>query len=332
MILKRILFPTLLLATVLTASCAIEPNTDSNYSEDRVMKAWINTYYPTAKAVGDTGVYLLETQNGNGVTVPDSAYVQVHFTKFNLDGSVVSTNDEDIAGQNGQYAPTSWYGGNIWRVDQGYLPEGLEQVIKSMRSGAHFKAAIPASASSHDYSAYTAFSSTSESVNHIIDVTIDTVYADIYAYQERVMRQWFILNCQVPDTVAEHLYLKKLEAHESSSDTIASGTVIKVRYIGRMMNGQVFDTNIEDTAKFYRIWSDGGSYDALSISYYPGDEDIITKNSVVDGFAMAIARMNYNEKAVTLFGPQLGYGESGSSPTIPEYSPLVFWLWIEQKQ
>ena len=42
-------------------------------------------------------------------------------------------------------------------------------------------------------------------------------------------------------------------------------------------------------------------------------------------------RMNFGEKAVTVFGPQLGYGEKGSSPSIPEYSPLCFWLYIEPK-
>ena len=40
--LKKALFSTLLLAVVLTSSCAVEPESDSYYSENRVMKAWIN--------------------------------------------------------------------------------------------------------------------------------------------------------------------------------------------------------------------------------------------------------------------------------------------------
>jgi len=96
------------------------------------------------------------------------------------------------------------------------------------------------------------------------------------------------------------------------------------------MNGQVFDTNIEDTAKFYRIWSGDKTYSAMDISYYKSDESkFASDNSVVTGFGNAILKMNKGEKAVTLFNSDLGYGADGKNPAIPEYSPLVFWLYIE---
>lgn len=329
--LKRVLFPALLLAALATA-CAVSPETEEFYSLDRVMKAWMNQYYPGVKTYGDTGAYVLDLVQGSGEAVTDSAYIRVHYTKTALDGTVSSTNEKTLAKQLGEYAVSNWYGGNTWRVDQGYLPDALEAVLKTMRAGGRVRMAIPASASSHESRMYDAFSTTSESDNMIIDVTIDTVITNIYNYQENIMRRWFIANYQVADTTAEHLFLKKLEEHTSASDTVSEGATVSVRYIGRLMNGQVFDTNIEDTAKFYRIWSDSGSYDALSISYYKENtEQFSQNNSVVDGFGKAVLHMNYDEKAVTLFSSQLGYGESGSNPAIPEYSPLVFWLWIEKK-
>ena len=98
------------------------------------------------------------------------------------------------------------------------------------------------------------------------------------------------------------------------------------------MDGRVFDTNIEDTAKFYRIYKSNGSYNALSIEYYRTDTTKFSSaNSVVKGFGKGVTLMNYGEKAVVLFNSQLGYGEKGSSPSIPEYSPLSFWLYIEPK-
>lgn len=42
--------------------------------------------------------------------------------------------------------------------------------------------------------------------------------------------------------------------------------------------------------------------------------------------------MKNGEKAVTLFNSELGYGEDGKNPSIPEYSPLSFWLYIESVQ
>ena len=329
---QKVLFPILLLAALLTASCAVDPESEDYYSENRVMKAWINRYYPGIQTYGETGVYVLDLERGDGVAVTDSSYILAHYTKRTLDGTVSSTNDIELAKQLGEYSVANYYGGNTWRVDQGYLPDGLEAVLKTMRSGGRLKMAIPASASSHASATYTAFSTTSESSNQLIDLTIDTVIANIYAYQEAIMRDWFRQNYQIADTLAEPLYLKKLEEHTGESDTISEGKSVSVRYVGRLMNGQVFDTNIEDTAKFYRIWSSDNSYNALTIAYYKeSEEDMLEENSVVKGFAKAIMHMNYEEKAVTLFSSQLGYGEAGSSPAIPEYSPLIFWLWIEKK-
>ena len=324
-------FVTLLSLTVLlTASCAVDPVEDSNYSYDRVMQAWINTHFPGLKTYGDTGAYVLEIERGDGPAVTDSAYVCAHYTKRNLDQTITSTNIRQLAEQLGQYQVNADYGSDIWRVDQGYLPTALETVIKSMRGGGHATVALPYSVSSHDKSVYSAFSGTSEDDNCLIELTVDTVITDIYDYQERCMRAWFEEHYAVRDTAAEGLYFKKL-AGEAETDTIAEGSSVKVRYIGRRLDGQVFDTNIEDTAKFYRIWKDGGSYDALSVSFYKDDPEKLSENSVVDGFAKAVSLMNYGETAVTLFNSTLGYGEKGSAPAIPEYAPLIFWLYIEPK-
>ena len=321
-----------LLVTFLTAACAVDPEEDSNYGLDRVMKAWIRVNYPGLKPFENTDSYVLEMVEGTGAPVVDSAYVWVHYAKRNLDQTVTSTNIQELAEQIGTYSVTANYGSNIWRVDQGYLPDDLEDVIKSLRAGGHAKVALPASASGHDRSLYSAFSSLTETTNQIIDVTIDTVVTDIYDYQERIMKAWFRERYGVSDTAAAHLYLKKLVEKTAEEDTIPEGNTVRVRYVGRLMDGRVFDTNIEDTAKFYRIYKSNGSYNALSIEYYRTDTTKFSSaNSVVKGFGKGVTLMNYGEKAVVLFSSQLGYGEKGSSPSIPEYSPLSFWLYIEPK-
>jgi len=331
MTLKKTLFPTLLLAAFLMTACAVSPGSDEYYSQDRVMKAWINCNYPGLTPYGSTGAYVIDMVKGEGTPVTDSSYIRVFYTKRTLDGDIISTNEKELAEQLGEYSEAAWYGGNTWRMDQGYLPDALETVLKTMREGGRLKMALPASASDHNYTLYDAFSSTAETENTILDVTIDTVINNIYKYQEETMRKWFYENYHVADTTVEHLYLKKLEEHTSESDTVADGATVSVRYIGRLMNGQVFDTNVEDSAKFYRIWSSTGSYEALSISYNKENYDQFKQNnSVVEGFGKAVLQMNFKEKAVTLFSSQLGYGDSGSNPMIPEYSPLIFWLWIEK--
>jgi len=325
---KHILLITLLLTGA--TACAVAPEEDDDAAYDRVMKAWLRVHYPGAQA-SSGGAYVLEMNQGSGPSVTDSAYVRAHFTKQALDLTIEDTNVEEVAGQLGTWTVSTWFGGNTWRVDQSYIPEGLEKIIKGMRGGATARIALPKSASSHDYTAYHAFSSLSEADNYIYDIAIDTVITDIYAYQERALSRWFREHYASASTLEEHLYFKKLEEH--ATDTIAEGNNVNVRYIGRLLNGQVFDTNIEDTAKFYRIWNDGKTYEALSIAYYKQDEDqFSTSNSVVDGFGKAVLAMNYGEIAVAAFDSTLGYGESGSGDAIPEYSPLVFWLYIEPKE
>lgn len=322
----------LLAFAYLAASCAVDPETDSYYSYDRVMKAWMKLNYPGIQPYGESGAYILDMERGNGPAVTDSVYVFAHYIKRTLDRAVTETNVREISVQLGQYTPTTYYGSDIWRIDRGYLPAGLEEVIKTMNAGGHTTIALPYSASTHTRSLYSAFSGSSESGNILFEMTIDTVVANIYDYQENTMKQWFREHYGVSDTASMHLYFKKIEEKTEETDTISEGTSVNVRYIGRLMNGQVFDTNIQDTAKFYRIYSTDNSYDALSVTFYKSDgEKLSEDNSVVAGFAKAVSMMNYGETAVTLFNSELGYGESGSSPSIPEYSPIVFWLYIEPK-
>ena len=330
---RTYLLAMMFLAGVLATSCAVTPEEDTYFASDRVMKSWIKVNYPGISPYGDTGAYILEMDPGSGPAVSDTAFIRAHYVKRRLDASITATNIQQLAEQIGSYTATTYYGGNTWQVGKGYLPDALETVLKTMRSGGHVKLALPMSASDHEFSLYNAFSGTSESDNLVIDLTIDTVLTDIYAYQEKTMRAWFQEHYASTDTVVEGLYFKKLVERLEANDTIPEGNNVSVRYIGRTLDGRVFDTNIEDTAKFYRIWNSSKTYNAMSISYYKEDESKFgSENSVVGGFGKAIQQMNYGEKAAAVFNSRLGYEEKGSSPSIPEYAPLYFWLYIEPKK
>ena len=329
---NKTLFTALLLAASLAVSCAVTPDEDSDAAYDHIMEAWIRVNHPGLKPYGSYGAYVLQMTQGTGAAIPDSAYVRVHYTKRSLDGTIADTNLKELSEQMGTYSISSNYEGNTWRMDQGYLPDALEEVIRAVRAGGQATVALPMTASSHDHTLYSAFSTAAETNNYVYDLAVDTVINNIYTYQEEKMRDWFRDHYASVDTIVEHLYFKKLVEKTSDTDTVKEGNSVKVYYIGRLLNGQVFDTNIEDTAKFYRLWSSSGSYEPLSITYYKDDEDQFnSNNSVVKGFGQAILHMNYGETAAALFNSDLGYGDGGSNPAIPEYSPLFFWLYIEPK-
>ena len=330
---NKTLFLSLLLMAALTASCAIEPAEDSDISYDHIMSAWMHINHPDVKPYGSTGAYVLAMEKGDGLSIGDSAYIRVHYTKRTLDGAIAETNVRQLSEQLGTYAVSSNYDGNTWRMTQGYLPAALEEIIRTMRSGGSATVALPKTASGHDYSMYDAFTSTEESNNYLIDFTIDTVINDIIQYQDQEMRSWFRTHYDSEATIEDHLFFKKLEENTADTDTISEGATVVVRYIGRLMNGVVFDTNIADSAKFYRIYSGDKSYEGLEVTYYKSDESKFeSENSVVPGFGKAVLQMKNGEKAVTLFNSELGYGEDGKNPSIPEYSPLSFWLYIESVQ
>lgn len=329
---KKVLFTALLLTACLAVSCAVSPEEDENLPFDNMMKAWIRVNHPTVKPYGTYGAYILQMDKGDGGAIGDSVYIRVHYTKRALDGTIIDTNVKSLADQLGGNDNTACYDGNTWRMTQGYLPDALEEVLRTMRGGGSATIALPMSASGHSSAAYDAFSSEKEANNYVFELAVDTVITNIIGYQDQEMRNYFRTHYDSDSTIASHHYFKKLIEKTEASDTIPEGNNVQVRYIGRLLNGQVFDTNIEDTAKFYRIWSSKSSYEALTIAYYKyNEEQMGTSNSVVTGFANSILHMNYGETAVAAFNADLGYGASGSNPAIPEYSPLVFWLYIEPK-
>lgn len=327
--LNKSLLASLLLAASLAISCAVEPDDDEDIAFDRMMTSWIRVNYPSVKPFGIHGAYVLEMDKGDGAPIGDSAYVRVFYTKQALDGTIMDTNIEDIDKQTGSYSASYNYTGNTWRMTQGYVPDALEEVLRTMRDGGSTRIALPKSSSHHNTSMYDAFSSTEESNNYVYSIEIDTVVTDIIGYQDKEMRKWFRAHYDSEDTISEHQFFKKLEEKTADTDTIKDGASINVYYIGRLMDGQVFDTNIEDTAKFYRIWSSAKDYKALSLTFHKSEEESSGSNGMVEGFEQAIRQMNYGEKAVTLFNSELGYGEAGKNPGVPEYSPLSFWLYID---
>ncbi len=114
----------------------------------------------------------------------------------------------------------------------------------------------------------------------------------------------------------------------------SNDTTIYINYVGRLLNGNVFDTNVERVAQDNGL--SGGTYEPVAIqwgdSYYElqmGDES--SSSSVTQGFAMTLWRMHPFGKAIGIFYSNLGYGYSGSGSSIPAYSPLMFEIEIVEK-
>lgn len=309
-----------------SASCAVSSTADDS-AQDRVLKAWMDVNYPGVQP-RSTGAYVISLESGSGDSIADSAYVFAHYTCTDLEGNIASTNKLDLAEQLGTFEYNGYYGSDIWRVDQGYIPSGLEEVIKNLRVGGKATVAIPVSASYTEASVYNAFPE-SEEANVIYNITVDGVTYDIKDREESMLRDFRDINFAGLDSLRDGFYMKKLV--ECPDDTIPGGNTVKVRYIGRLVETrQVFDTNVQDSAKFYRLYDSENTYEGLEITINEDEESFFENNSVVSGFGYALMNMNYGETAVCFFRSDLGYSASGSGNSIPEYAPLCFWIHVEE--
>lgn len=92
------------------------------------------------------------------------------------------------------------------------------------------------------------------------------------------------------------------------------GKIVKVNYTGRLLDGRVFDSSIENDGK------EGG----LTKTRYAPIEFVIGKGQVIPGWDEGIAKMNVGGKAKLVIPSHLAYAGRGSGPMIPPYTPLVF--------
>lgn len=85
----------------------------------------------------------------------------------------------------------------------------------------------------------------------------------------------------------------------TTTDSVAKGPTVKVKYTGRFANGYVFDKTTTDAGATFQL------------------------NGVVPGFAEAIMLMRKGEKATAILPSKIAYGENGGG-RMPVYMPLIF--------
>lgn len=315
--------------TVLAVSCArITTETTSPY--DRILASWVKVNYGADMAPNDSGVYILDYHQGDGKAIGDSSYVCAHYTRKDLEGNVLSTNHIDLSKQVGTYSESDYYGSDIWRMGRNSIIPGLEHVLKTMKAGGRVTVAMPPAKATVASAGYNAFPTTAGD-NVIYEVEIDDVIDDIYDVQDEQLKEFSRKYYGGMDTTAKGFYYK-LVSETAGCDSIADEVSVNVWYIGRRLDGSVFDTNIEDTAKKYRIYNPSGSYSAMSVTYYKSLASFISNSNNIQGFTRALSMMKYGDRAETFFNSNHGYGETGNKAAIGEYSPLFFSLYIEPRK
>lgn len=106
-----------------------------------------------------------------------------------------------------------------------------------------------------------------------------------------------------------------IESKKGSGKKPKAGELVKVNYTGRLLDGTVFDTSDEATAKT------AGTYDERR-EYIPIDFPL-GQGQVIPGWDEGIMLMSVGSKGQLIIPSAIGYGAQGGGP-IPPFSPLVF--------
>lgn len=345
-----------LAAALFMISCAKTETTGPNDAYKRYFDAWMHLNHPDVTPSG-LGIYVVEDVQGNGEAVKESGFILVDYKTTDLDGNITTYTDALTAKQLGEYNRTNYYGSKFWTTTETTIPAGVRDAIVGQPVGTYRKVIIPSWLMS--YQAYDneadflnpplkkneEYDASSFS-NTIYEVTIKDYTDNIEDWQidsiGRFFRNQSVLidgrpafkvfvtdggsQMTATDTVSTGFYYKQLTAPESTK-AFPNDTSVYINYVGKLLNGQVFDTNIERVAKDNYLFSDSATYEPIRINWGEEYTDITMgsdESSVIGGFAKTLWQMKSMEKGVGVFYSTLGYGYSGSGSSIPAYAPLIF--------
>ena len=316
------------LAAVLAVSCSKTSGEGANVALKRQFDAWRAIHYPDA--VEKDGIYIIDETPGTGLEWNENLQVTfMTYTLRSLDGTVSSNSDEQWAKQLGTWDRTYYYGPQVVLTGEGMSYAGLDALLDGMRQGGTRTAIIPSwmmTRERHD-SVDEYLQTETEVSSMIYTVKFLEQTENLAEYELRQLRQYSISHWGVPDTLSTAaVFFKSFTEFPSEPAEMPTDTTVYINYIGRRISdGQVFDTTIADTAKFYHIYDASKTYAPVSVKWAEEATSItMSESSVISGFAYGLKAMHADEKASFAFGYNLGYGSSGSGNMIPAYAALRF--------
>ncbi len=212
------------------------------------------------------------------------------------------------------------------------MKAGLMQALKGMKVGGTRTVIIPGWFNNlGDYKTEKEFMDNLTGVDAIYTITLKDLSPNIMKWEVSELEKYVKNNMAGVDSSMYGIYYHTL-VQPVDTATIKRDSTIYINYIGRLLDGSVFDTSIADTAKFYGIYSASRSYGAQKIKLAEDYKEIeFGDGNAVTGFSYALSKLRRFEVARCGFISNYGYGTKGSSPSIPPYAPLVFDLFVVDK-
>ena len=312
-----------LASIILMSSCAKEESESIETIQDRLLKSYISVVHLDTLQPTALGYYVIKISEGTGATPQIGDWVKWDQTQLSLDETVITTTEEVVARQHGMYNPymqTVHYIPNYGYLDEAYIFRVFADAFPNMKEGAKYRLIVPARLLSS-----TSSSQSTGYASYILDVTLREVIESPQEYEFNEVlayRSLYYPEIAIDDSIKYGMYYKTtyvapdtvwtvdnegnpLEIIKDTA-TAYEGVTVYVTYVGRFLDGFVFDTNIIDSAKAHNIYNPSRSYDTLSF--------VIKGGTVVEGFDRIVQQLKSGDKGIGFFTSEWGYGIMGSDP------------------
>ncbi len=341
----RYLFPIGLLfsaGVLLTfGACATEDEESSQAVYEKELEAHVHVVHKDTLQKTASGLYYAPLRLGSGQANNDSAFVMVRETTYDLNYNITASTEEAVARQLGTYSEANHYAPLLLTMGNHSNMLGIEEMLLQMREGDKRRVWLP-----YWLSNYYEGGKASKTATTVYDLEIEKVITDMDRYQTDLLEAFRDTHYPGLDSLSKGFYMMKLV--EGTGDTVAyEEKVTHIYYVGKYLDGHVFDTNHADTALCYSI-----SASEISDGFTMPTKDYVTglstasedAGSAVAGFSKCLMNMRYGDVAICFFNADLGYGSSGESGgsvassflnggySIPPYTPLFFWVYLYEDE
>ncbi|MEN6618938.1 MAG: FKBP-type peptidyl-prolyl cis-trans isomerase [Rikenellaceae bacterium] len=307
--------PVLFASIAMLISCAKDVSESADSVEKRVLDAHVKVVYNNTIQPTSSGMYIINETAGTGTPVKEYSGVFVRYSTLDLRHNYLSSSYDTVAKKTGGFSDTTYYGPVLFEMGNYTLIRGLEEALLTLREGSKVRLIIPSWLSDYNYQG----SSKSFNTTIIYDIEVLKVIDDVAKFEIDTLEAFSAKYYGGLDSLSKGFYFKSLD--EGIGDTLTTGEYISYWYVGRLLDGFVFDTNIEDTARKYKIYSSSKSYTALEQTIQDIDN---TDGTVINGMAKAFLNMKHGGKAVSFFSSDWGYGATRMS--FGKYQPLCFYV------
>ena len=277
-------------------------------------------------------------------TVEKDGFVMVDCVITDLEGNINSFTGKETAKQLGQYDTAYYYGPKVLTTTETTIQAGVADALIGMKVGGSKKVVIPGWLLTYkvydnveDYLNPPKDDATTSTTydNAIYEFTVRDYADNINDWQIEQMSDYFKANpslgLSVTDSLQLGFYYKQLKA-PTDTTSFKTDTTVYINYTGKLLNGLVFDTTDERTAKDNGIYTATKEYKPVPVKWASEYSEIkLDGSGVIDGFALTIWQMRAFEKGVGIFYSDLGYSYSGSGKSIPGYAPLIFEIELVEK-